>query len=1083
MRLKTNLKPLGQIVAAALMAGLTSGCLDDAKLNTDTVVYTPEERPLNVIAGDPAEYRIGESESIILSGRLVGTVSNETVLWEQTSGTPIQGDIDWTKESLTIPMPSVDGIESFGFKISARDADGNIINDAEGNPLIATTNITVFDPAVIINYEVEDSSVAELLSVAIVSAGDANYLNGASGSHTADITPGASVKFTINSEQDSFFTLYGRFGIPASGYGSKVAMINVNGVEIQKTIEATGNFADYRLGVIKLNAGENIIEVGGGWNYYRLDKIFMIPAAEPAAPSAVSPTLVNSNAQASAKAIIEFLAANYGSATLSGQTEYPNKIDGEFPLTEFNKIVSATGDDAPAIVAFDFIDFSASRVANGNDSTGLSEAMIAEHKNKNVMLSALWHWNAPMHLLDADGDSKGDVSGSEEQAWWNGFYTKATSFDLAAALADENSPEYVALIADIDTISAELKKFADADIPILWRPLHEAEGEWFWWGAAGPEALKKLWRLMYERMTVTHGLNNLIWVFTHAGDLDENWYPGNDYVDIVGYDGYDGNNADNPFKSQYDTLKGRFNGKKIIALTETGTIPNVELMHEQNAWWSFFTTWNSGGENYGPDGIDAATIDANYNYEGVINLADIPGGRVKVGAGVWDNFDPSTAGFEAQLNWNPTTGLSTSQKWKTSGTHALSLVKDLSTETDPTGAMLQVYPTGGINVKDVSTITVSANALNTGLDTKVKLFIKHSEKQEWVDSGDVAVVDGGVELQIDVSAYEQLAGLGLVFEGIDPTATAAEFYLDNVRADDTVLYDFEPAVSGWETQINWLNVPGITVSNDWSTSGRRSLALFKDLSKLAAPTDAIFQVYPTEGFDVSQVAKVKVSANAVNTGPSTTVKLFVKHGEKEVWADSGAAAIVDGSVELEIDVSAYEQLTGMGFQYQNFDAAATDARFYLDNVRLDDKTVYDFEGTGNWEFQVNWTPTAGIQLAQDWSVDGENALVGVTQLVEGDDNIILQVYPEGGLLLGDVTKLKITAYTKDAGDAVQAQLFAKDKAGTWRDGGAVDMTADGVELSLDIADMEEIQGFGVRFMGPSNSATESKYYIDKVIFE
>ena len=180
---------------------------------------------------------------------------------------------------------------------------------------------------------------------------------------------------------------------------------------------------------------------------------------------------------------------------------------------------------------------------------------------------------------------------------------------------------------------------------------------------------------------------------------------------------------------------------------------------------------------------------------------------------------------------------------------------------------------------------------------------------------------------------------------------------------------------------------------------------------------------------------------------------------------------------------AYTWLAGLGLQIENIDASSTDARFYVDNVRLDDLVIYDFEGTGAWEFQVNWSPTPGMQLATDWAADGENSLAGITQLVDGDDNIILQTYPAGGLLLGDITTLKVTAYAMAAGDALQVQLFAKDKDGAWRDNGATDMLEGGVELSLDIADMGEISGFGVRFMGPINSDTESTYYLDKVVFE
>lgn len=1078
MKVITTFKPAAAMLIATL-AGFTTGCVDEAKLNTDTATYTPEERPLGILAGEGAEYEPGSS--VTISGRLVGTVSGQTVQWTQTSGTPIEGISDWTTEQISFTAPDVIGIESFTFEIAAINSDGSIATDDSGEPLVASTEITVFDPATKIFYEIEDPTYAELVSVEAVSSGD-NYLNGASGAHTADITPGASVIFTIPAEQDSFVTLYGAFGIPAAGYGSKNAIITVNGVDNEIVISATGSISEYRIGVVKLNAGDNIIEVGGGWNYYRLDYLMTVPAAQPPAPLPVPATLVNPNAQASAVSMMEYLVANYGVATLSGQTEYPNKGDGSFPLVEFDKVVAATGDDAPAIVGFDFIDFSATRVSNGTDSVGLSEAMIAHHDEKNIMLSALWHWNAPMHLMDADGDGLGDESGSDQQAWWSGFYTRATTFDLAAALADTNSTEYAALLADIDTVSAELQKFANAEIPILWRPLHEAQGAWFWWGAAGPEALKDLWVLMYERMTETHGLNNLIWVFTYAGDLDESWYPGDAYVDIVGYDGYDGNNPDNPFQSQYATLKNRHNGQKMVALTETGTIPNVALMHEQNAWWSFYITWNSGGD-YGPDGIDAATIDSNYAYDGLINLADIPGGRDKVEAGLWAGFEIPTTDWGAQINWANTSGTMVTSQWATSGANALTLTKDLSAETDPTGVVFQAYPEGGIDVSDVSAITLSAHAVNAGADTTIKLFIKHGDDWVWVDSGAVAIAENGIELSVDVSEYDWLAGLGVQIENFDASSTDATFYLDNVRADTTVLYDFEPSAGDWGAQVNWANTSGISITDDWSVSGARALTLYKDLSMEAEPTGVVFQAYPADGIDVSEVSTLSLTGHALDAGAGTTFKLFIKHGDDWVWVDSGAMPIGENGVELSIDVSAYSWLAGIGVQIENFDASATNAKFYIDHVAMDGVTLYDFENTGAWEFQVNWSPADGLQLSSDWSVAGQNALSGTTQLVDGDDNIILQTYPAGGLLLGEVSTLKVTAFAAEAGEAVQVQLFAKDKDGAWRDGGAFDLAAEGTELSLDIADMGEISGFGVRFMGAVNSSTESHYYIDNVVFE
>ena len=88
------------------------------------------------------------------------------------------------------------------------------------------------------------------------------------------------------------------------------------------------------------------------------------------------------------------------------------------------------------------------------------------------------------------------------------------------------------------------------------------------------------------------------------------------------------------------------------------------------------------------------------------------------------------------------------------------------------------------------------------------------------------------------------------------------------------------------------------------------------------------------------------------------------------------------------------------------------------------------------------------------------------------------------MLLGDVTTLKVAVHAVDTGDATQVQLFAKDKNWTWKDSGGKALINGSAELSLDISDMGgELKGFGVRFMGPANSASESKYYIDDVSFE
>lgn len=93
------------------------------------------------------------------------------------------------------------------------------------------------------------------------------------------------------------------------------------------------------------------------------------------------------------------------------------------------------------------------------------------------------------------------------------------------------------IIRDLDAIAGQLKRLQAENIPILWRPLHEAGGKWFWWGAKGPDAAKKLYDIMRDRFINYHGIDNLIWVWSTP---EWDWYPGNDRVDIIGYDSYPG---------------------------------------------------------------------------------------------------------------------------------------------------------------------------------------------------------------------------------------------------------------------------------------------------------------------------------------------------------------------------------------------------------------------------------------------------------------------------------------------------------------------------------------------------------------
>ncbi len=315
-------------------------------------------------------------------------------------------------------------------------------------------------------------------------------------------------------------------------------------------------------------------------------------AGPPAAPAAVRATLVDPQATAAARALMTALVADYGRHTWSGQYYETNDLAH----------IRNTSHLKPAIIGGDFMDYSPSRVARGSRPGDLTESMMALSRAGYVVTMS-WHWNAPTNLLD-----------SRDHPWWRGFYTDATTFNVAAALADTNSAGYALILRDMDAIAVQLKKFSDAGIPVLWRPLHEADGAWFWWGAKGPGPFKTLWRLLFHRLTEIHHLHNLIWVY--SGEKPD-WYPGNDVVDVVGIDAYPKNPGD-PLLSQWRLLNSRFNGVKLVALTEFGGVPDVERMQAAGVWWSYFASWSASTREV-PD----ATIARIYNSPSVVTLDQV----------------------------------------------------------------------------------------------------------------------------------------------------------------------------------------------------------------------------------------------------------------------------------------------------------------------------------------------------------------------------------------------------------------------------------------------------------------------------
>ena len=199
------------------------------------------------------------------------------------------------------------------------------------------------------------------------------------------------------------------------------------------------------------------------------------------------------------------------------------------------------------------------------------------------------------------------------------FYKADTEFDAANATV-EGTWENKVFTEDLKNIAAYLKLLRDADIPVLWRPFHEAAGGWFWWGKDAA-SFKSLWIAMFNYFK-TEGLDNLIWVWTTEGD-DADWYPGDQYVDIVGRDVYNKETAD--CVSEYTSIAGNY-GNKIVSLSECGTVGLISEQWASGARWSWFMPWYDGTNEDGSPVVhaDEAWWKDAMSQEFVVSRNELP---------------------------------------------------------------------------------------------------------------------------------------------------------------------------------------------------------------------------------------------------------------------------------------------------------------------------------------------------------------------------------------------------------------------------------------------------------------------------
>lgn len=278
----------------------------------------------------------------------------------------------------------------------------------------------------------------------------------------------------------------------------------------------------------------------------------------------------NPNALPCVHRMMAYLGELSGRGILTGQH---TKTRG---MEELRHIENITGKQ-PALLGFELLAYSPNINYWDTDDECLEEVEgnygtlqnAWEWAAQKGIVTLTWHWFSPL-----GGRSKA-------------FYARNTDFDASKALV-EGTPENRALLSDMDVMAGLLRPFCQAGVPILWRPFHEGNGDWFWWGAKGAETVKGLWRLMFERFTQKHQLNNLIWVWNSP--VTE-CYPGDDVVDIISCDMYPPAHQHTAQLDKLAQVKSITRQPKIALIGEIGTLPSAEALAQEKAEWVSYMTW------------------------------------------------------------------------------------------------------------------------------------------------------------------------------------------------------------------------------------------------------------------------------------------------------------------------------------------------------------------------------------------------------------------------------------------------------------------------------------------------------------
>lgn len=293
--------------------------------------------------------------------------------------------------------------------------------------------------------------------------------------------------------------------------------------------------------------------------------------AEVVSPNQAAPASSSSSTTAAAPPadLLGYLRQISGRWTITGQH---NKEPNSSPSQYTAKVHDITG-LYPGLWGGDFL-FGADDVAHRQTMIDQAET---EWRNGS-MVALTWHVCPPTRGSSCGWDPGTGVTDDLSDSQWSELITDGSALNRAWK-------------ARLDEVVPYLQQLKDAGIPVLWRPVHEMNDGWSWWGGRpGADGSRKLYQITHDYLKDTKNLTNLLWVW-NVKDLDASripeYYPGDSYVDIVSVDMW---NSYFPSSTYYDTLRS-LAGSKPMALAEVGRLPEPGQLDSQPLW-SYFMCWS-----------------------------------------------------------------------------------------------------------------------------------------------------------------------------------------------------------------------------------------------------------------------------------------------------------------------------------------------------------------------------------------------------------------------------------------------------------------------------------------------------------